>query len=94
VGLILGVSKGKTFYVGDVPVKVVDTESSTRITLSVNGGPEFVITDREMTTILPSVSVSAGASIKQGKFRQTLPRLVIEAPRSITILREELYQRA
>jgi sRNA-binding carbon storage regulator CsrA len=93
MGLILGVAKGRTFYVGDTPVKVVDTESSTRIVLSVDGGPEFIVTDKEMTTILPNVSVSAGTSVKQGKFRQTLPRLVIDAPRSITILREELYKR-
>jgi sRNA-binding carbon storage regulator CsrA len=91
MALILGLKKGCSMYIGD-----------TRVTLHTIIGPEafriqvfqnkkkphyLPITGEESTEILPSVFVSAG----NGDLETA--RVVVDAPRSITILREGPYKR-
>jgi hypothetical protein len=94
MALILGVKAGDRFYVGDTRVDVVSIADPKQIVLRVEGdGADHAITDKESVEILPSVFVSCGVSTKPGSGFAALPRIVIEAPRSITILRGELYER-
>lgn len=94
MALILGVYTGSTIYVGDTPIKVTEAaQGSSLLAISVDGGPDIVISEREAKEVMPSVFMSVGRPMR-GEHRGTAPpRVVIEAPREITILREELYER-
>jgi len=90
MALILGVTNKSVFYIGDTPVKVVSTEGYEKIVVEVEG-KQFTITDKERLEIYPDVLVSSGKPT--GKAENFLPRLVIDAPKEIVILRQELYER-
>lgn len=95
MALILGVSAGSVIYIGDTPVEVTDaTPNSSRMTLVVDSKKTFELTDQESTEILPTVFFSVGRSKKQDHgIEKVIPRVVIEAPRDVVILRAELYER-
>lgn len=115
MALALGVHLNDTFYIGAIPVKVVELEGYARAVLELPGGQRFTVSDQQSVEILPTVFVSCGKPSRSRveKHRQLLeefeaakargahlpedpgvllPRLLFEAPRSITILREELYR--
>jgi hypothetical protein len=95
MALILGVSTGSKIYVGDIPVDITEAvPNSDEMSVAVDGGPIFVISDQESTEALPNVFLSVGRSKKQDAGgEKVIPRVVIEAPRDIVILRAELYDR-
>lgn len=82
-------------YIGDTPVEVTEAvPNSSSMGLAVHGGGKFVISDKESTEILPKVFFSVGRSRNQGRGgEKIIPRVVIEAPREVVVLRAELYER-
>lgn len=87
--LVIGVRLGEAFYVEDVPVHVTSIESDQRFHVQVAGSDEELeITEEKSVEILPHVRLSTG---RRGS--EDLARVVIQAPKSITILRESLYRR-
>lgn len=95
MALILGVSTGSKIYIGDTPVEVTEAvPMAATMSLAVEDGPTFVISDQESTEVLPNVFLSVGRSKKQDAgAEKVIPRVVIEAPRDVVILRAELYER-
>lgn len=94
MALILGVSKNSRFYIGDVEVKVADTHGYSEIVLEMQG-KSWTVTDQASIEICPKVKVSVGSPKKEQTSEgvMLLPRLVIEAPKEIIILRSGLYHR-
>jgi hypothetical protein len=94
MALILGVTRKSKFYLNDIPVQVVSTEGFKKIVLEVLG-KRYTVSDLESVEIYPEVKVSCGIPSAQHKVAEyeALPRLVIDAPKTILILREELYDR-
>lgn len=91
MALIIGVSVNDTFYIDDTPVHILETEGYTKVKLEVQGiNKQFTITDKQTQEVLPSVFISTG--LPMNKVTGGVPRLVIEAPRHIKILRESLYR--
>ena len=93
MALSLGVNKGDRFYIDDEVVEVIAFMNYTRAVLQYRG-KQFKVNDKEATKVAPEVYVSCGKplSVKAEKFG-AIPRLLIDAPRRIVILREELYAR-
>lgn len=90
MALILGVRPGDTVYFGDDPVKVLSFEGYSRAVLRYRGR-EVVVVDNRATELAKGVYVSCGMPKVAREGAVALPRLVIDAPRSLVILREELY---
>lgn len=89
MALILGVSGKKGFYINDIPVRVLRRKGLTSITLTVRG-KTFEVTDKEAVEIYPQVFVSCGVSPTNDN---DFPRLVIDAPKEIVILRDRLWEK-
>jgi sRNA-binding carbon storage regulator CsrA len=71
-------------------VKVIRANGYSEATLLVEG-EEMEVTDMKATEIMKGVYVSCGVPKIAREGGVTLPRLVIDAPLSVVILREELY---
>lgn len=56
-------------------------------------GKDITVTDVKATEVMKSVYISCGLPKAAREGDPVLPRLVIDAPRKLTILREELYHR-
>ena len=82
MALSLGVRKGSRISVGDHCVEVKAMVPPNLIVITVDDGPEMVISDQSKTDILPNVSVFSGVGAAGNGCR-----LAFEAPRSITIRR-------
>lgn len=95
MALILGVKVGSKIYVGDTPIVVTESkERGRKVSVSVQGGKDIVLSEQESVEVMPTVFMSVGTSKKQVSGAENMvPRLVIEAPRSVVILRSELYER-
>lgn len=102
MALIIGVPVGRCFYVGDTAVEVTTEHEDGSLILSVpdpeNGDTlkEMYVSEDEAIEILPEVRVHVGKDrrARQGIKMYGPPRIVVDAPKHITILREELYLRA
>lgn len=93
MALALGFRPPEKFYVGDIPVTVLAFDGHEKATLELEG-KTFTITDKEATEILPKVFVTMGAPRPDRFNKQSaIPRLNIDAPRDIVILRQHLYER-
>lgn len=106
MALILGIEKGQDFFIGDVQVIVTEIYSATHFRVTVieeNDEEHFEITDKmkvpvitkqaycpEKRTMVEKVVASIQAGSRGGR---DLARVAIEAPRSVEILRGELYRR-
>lgn len=92
MALILSVERGHSILVGQQnPVKVVVDEimSSQNYKLRVelpSHDTVYTITNRTSTEVVPKVRIAAGRGTNQ------VAKLVIEAPRNIAIMREDLMQ--
>lgn len=91
MALILGVQKGSKLYFNDTMVEVTQIHGYRQMLLRVND-QIYAVTAQESVEILPQVFVSIG--LPKETHHDVLPRLVIEAPKRIVILREELYVRS
>jgi hypothetical protein len=92
--LIIGVFEGGSFYVDDLKCTVTKIVDEVEFHLLVDTPAmtqEFVITDRRMTPILTNPLVLVGAGSRGSK---TTARVMIKAPRKVTILREKLYKKS
>ena len=94
MSLILGVKKGAKFFLNSVVLEILDTdEDKKHIYIGVEG-KQFLLNDREFVEILPTVFAAVGKSKHDNTImgEPTLPRLAIDAPRSVRILRERDYK--
>jgi sRNA-binding carbon storage regulator CsrA len=90
MALILGYHVGETIYFGHVPVKVISNNGHSEAKLLLDG-EVITVTDLKATELLKGVYVSCGVPKIAREGGLALPRLVIDAPRSMVILREDLY---
>lgn len=56
-------------------------------------GKDVTVTDLKSTEVMKGVYIACGLPKAAREGEAVLPRLVIDAPRKLTILREELYHR-
>lgn len=90
MALIVGVHPGDSVYFGDEPAKVLSFEGHSRAVLLFRG-KQITVVDDKATEISKGVYVSCGMPKVAREGGVALPRLVIDAPRSLVILREDLY---
>lgn len=88
MALIIGVKRGDRFFLNDTPVDVVATVGHKSILIEIESA-RYALTKDESVQIYPNVYASVGLP----KDERNLPRIVIDAPRNIVVLREELYHR-
>ena len=82
VALSIGVKVGSRIAVGNHIVRVTDVLRADEMKLTVDDGPDILISDKQTVMILPEVHVFAGIGVN-GVGR----RLAFEAPREIPIHR-------
>ena len=91
MALILGIREGRSFYLGDLKVSLERIQTPTRVKVKVHGAIDQIMTlgPNNRTELIPGVYASIGtdSTIEMAK-------IVIEAPRSIKILRDNLYDAA
>lgn len=86
--MILSVREQTDFFVADQRVLVTDVRNKNDVTLMVEDtGKSYRITDEEATEILPDVLIATGGYWQAGQ-----ARIVIDAPRSLKILRGDKYR--
>lgn len=91
MALILGISKQEPIYIGDIPMRILYIRTLTEVEVEFNG-VKFLLTDKEVQEVSPGVFISCGLPTKHAsQHSDIVPRLVIEAPRSVQILRGHLY---
>ena len=94
MALILGVSRGSVIYLDHNILTVVKAvRGSNTLTVSLDGGPEFVLDDQQATLVLNSVLLSVGKGKPSDRDATPVQRIAIDAPRNVRILRSELYER-
>ena len=90
MALVLNIEQGKSVFVGDTEIVVTEILACQRFKVCVKenwADRNFEITNRIKTPVLPQVTISAGTGTNK------LAKLHIEAPKTITILRQELKER-
>lgn len=87
MALSLGVKKGTRISIADHDLVVKQIEPTNRITVSLDGGPDLLVTEQERTEILPAVFVFSGVGATGNG-----NRLAFVAPRSISITRHDVDQ--
>lgn len=88
MALVLSMRERSDFFVGDERFVVEQVYSDTHFRIRQDSsGRVFDITDQKSTEVMPEVFVSAG-----DKQPNILARVAIEAPRTIKILRGEMYR--
>lgn len=88
MALVLGMEVGRSVYIGDKKVRLTKIHNPNRFVVRVETSAmdsEYEITDAVRTEILPSVYVQAGDT-----GNDQMVKMVIEAPKSIVILRDKL----
>ena len=86
MALVLSLKIAEAFMVDGQRVVVSDVIDASELTLELPSGKQVTITEVEGTEILPDVFVSAAGFYKWGQVR-----IAIEAPRSISIMREDRW---
>ncbi len=88
MALVLGIQEGRSFYLGHLKVSLEKIETPTRVKVMVHGAINQILTlgPKNRTELIPGIYASLGtdSSIDQAK-------IAIEAPRSVKILRDNLY---
>lgn len=88
MALVLGMLEGRSFYLNNIQVEVERIHTPTRVTLKIFGEilQKVTIGPNHRTELMPGVYASIGtdSTIDQCK-------VALEAPRSIKILRDNLY---
>ena len=85
--LVLSQKIGDDFYAGDSRFAVTDIYQDTSFTLVKDGVDKYEITEYEAVEVMPEVFISSGDFFQSG-----VVRVVIDAPRSIVILRGDKYR--
>ena len=90
MALVLGMQEGRSFYLNHIRVQVEKISTPTRATLLIYGPviKKVTIGPNHRTEIEPGIYAQIGtdSTIEQVK-------VALEAPRSIKILRDNLYER-
>jgi len=85
-GLSLGVSEGRVIYLGDTPLTVVYiSPRKDEMVVSVRG-TEFVLDAVDYIEVIPDVYVGVG--LPDHEKTRTQAHILISAPRSVVILRD------
>ena len=88
MALVLGMLEGRSFFLNDIQVEVERIATPNRVNLIVHGAflQKMTIGPNHRTELIPGVFASIGtdSTIDQCK-------VALEAPRSIKILRDNLY---
>ncbi len=91
MALILGIREGRSFYLGDLKVSLEKIQTPQRVKVMIHGAINQVMTlgPNNRTELIPGVYASVGtdSTIEMAK-------IVIEAPRHVKILRDNLYDAA
>lgn len=86
--LVLSLKEGDDFWISDRQIVVNRIENGSKFDVLVEGSDRpKEITDAKAREVLPDVFVSAG-----GFYKYDMVRVVIEAPRTIEILRGDRYR--
>ena len=88
MALNISVAEGGRVYIGDRLIRVTEIRSLTRATIVDDTGMHHDLFDNRSTEVYPGVFVSIGRKQHVGQCS-----LTFEAPKSVVILREELYRR-
>ena len=88
MALNLAIRQGAGVFVGEELVRVVSVEGTHEAVLEKTDGSLVTVTDQRQVELFPAVHVSIGRKNQPGHVGTA--SLVFEAPRSITILREEV----
>lgn len=94
MALVLAIGLDEDFYVKDTRVSLDSITHELKFKLKVHGSAMdnvYEITDKHALEILPNVRVSAGTNADLVK---GYVKVVIDAPKTIKILREDLYNEA
>lgn len=89
MALILAMQTGRSFYVGDTRVEVLDKSTPHDVHVRVYESAwnrEYHLNRDSRVQILPDVFATVG--IGSGK---SMLKLALEAPRSVSIMRDSLY---
>jgi hypothetical protein len=81
VALSLGIKAGVKIQVGESVVEIRSITPPALIVVSVDGGPDMVVSDQARQELMPHVFAFTGAKDGTGN------RIAIEAPRDIKITR-------
>lgn len=93
MALILAMQAGRSMYVGDTRVEVLEGSNPHDVTVRVHHTDtpkhDFHLNRDMRVQVLPDVFMAVGSG--SGK---SMIKMVIEAPRSVEILRDSLYEAA
>jgi hypothetical protein len=87
MALVLTLREGDDFYVEDQRFVVLEIYSQTSFRLNKEGHCTYEVTEYEGIEVIPDVFVSSGDYYQNG-----VVRVVIDAPRSVLILRGAKYR--
>lgn len=88
MALVLTVEEGRSFFVGGTEIVVEHIIHPEKYKLRVKGAIDNLVeVDFNGCEVLPDITISSGPSTG----RAHLAKLVITAPRSVKILRDNLY---
>lgn len=93
MALVLSLRRDESFFVDDTKIELVENTTSKSFVLRRPDGVEFPCVDDKMVEILPDVFVGAGRQPSHDQDRVFWARVVIDAPRSVKILREAVRGR-
>ncbi len=88
MALSIGVVAGNRIKVGQSILKVKRVIAPNEVSLSLDGGDEFIVTDAEVIEVMPEVKVFCGVGSDYESRVPNCSRLAFEAPRSIIIRKE------
>lgn len=101
MALVLMMQEGRSFYLNDLQVTVEKIVTPTRATLVVDGAiiQKMTIGPNHRTELMPGVYAQVGMTEEnQNRVTDETPidtvKVALEAPRSIKILRDNLYDAA
>ena len=88
MALVLGLQEGRSFYLGDTKVELVNIATPTRASLLIHGAinKKVTIGPNHRTELLPGVYASIGTDSTIDQLK-----IALEAPRNVKILRDNLY---
>lgn len=88
MALVLGMQEGRSFYLNNMRVEVDRIFTPTRASLTIHGDllSKKMISPNNRTELLPNIYASIGTNSTIDQIK-----VVLEAPRNIKILRDNLY---
>lgn len=89
MALALGVRPDEHVYIGDTKVGITQVFDPWKFEVKTADGHTDVVSHEDWVELMPEVWLSVGS-----KSSRKMLRLLIDAPRSVTILRDKVYERS